>query len=102
MQRAGFKVTQGVGGAGVVGVLRNGRDPTCCCGNSMPLFLLEKAGLPYASQEATKPWRGHRLRSPGQGGSVESGGGQRRPQVDRHRLGRPKGSTTLVSLPTGA
>lgn len=48
--RAGFEVETGVGGTGVVGVLRNGDGPTVLLRADMDaLPLLEKTGLPYAS-----------------------------------------------------
>jgi hippurate hydrolase len=51
MRRAGFEVTAGVGGTGVVGVLRNGRGPTLLLRTEMDaLPVQEKTGLPYASQ----------------------------------------------------
>ncbi len=46
----GLETTTGVGGTGVVGVLRNGDGPTVLVRGDMDaLPLLEKTGLPYAS-----------------------------------------------------
>ncbi|KUP95732.1 peptidase M20, partial [Thermobifida cellulosilytica TB100] len=50
LSRAGYEVTTGVGGTGVVGVLRNGEGPTVllrCDMDALPLE--ERTGLPYAS-----------------------------------------------------
>ncbi|UOE22069.1 amidohydrolase [Thermobifida halotolerans] len=50
LSRAGYEVTTGVGGTGVVGVLRNGEGPTVllrCDMDALPLE--EQTGLPYAS-----------------------------------------------------
>lgn len=50
LSRAGYEVTTGVGGTGVVGVLRNGEGPTVllrCAMDALP--LAEQTGLPYAS-----------------------------------------------------
>lgn len=47
----GFEVTRGVGGTGVVGVLRNGAGPTVMLRADMDaLPVTEATGLPYASQ----------------------------------------------------
>lgn len=51
VRAAGFEVTTGVGGHGVVGLLRNGRGPTVmwrCDLDALP--VPEKTGLPYASK----------------------------------------------------
>ncbi|RNL84652.1 amidohydrolase [Halostreptopolyspora alba] len=48
--RAGFEIETGVGGTGVVGVLRNGDGPTVLLRGDMDaLPLQEQTGLPYAS-----------------------------------------------------
>lgn len=53
MRKAGFDVTTGVGGTGVVGVLRNGQGPTLLLRTELDaLPVQEKTGLSYASQEA--------------------------------------------------
>ncbi|WP_200813610.1 amidohydrolase [Marinactinospora thermotolerans] len=50
LSRAGFEVASGVGGTGVVGVLRNGPGPTVMLRGDMDaLPVEEKTGLPYAS-----------------------------------------------------
>jgi amidohydrolase len=50
LRAAGFEVTEGVGGTGVVGVLRNGEGPTALLRADMDaLPVAEKTGLPYAS-----------------------------------------------------
>ena len=53
LRRAGFTVTTGVGRTGVVGVLRNGNGPTVLLRAELDaLPVLEKTGLPYASENA--------------------------------------------------
>lgn len=50
LRALGFEVTTGVGGHGVVGVLRNGRGPTVLLRTDMDaLPVKEETGLPYAS-----------------------------------------------------
>jgi amidohydrolase len=50
LRRLGFDVTTGVGGTGVVGVLRNGPGPTVMLRTELDaLPVLEQTGLPYAS-----------------------------------------------------
>src|SRR5256714_9728185 len=50
LRRLGYEVTTGVGGTGVVGVLRNGRGPTVLLRTELDaLPVEEKTGLPYAS-----------------------------------------------------
>ncbi|MEU2248364.1 amidohydrolase [Streptomyces sp. NPDC019224] len=55
--QSGWEVTEGVGGTGVVGVLRNGDGPTLLLRADMDgLPVLEATGLPYASVDrATDP-----------------------------------------------
>lgn len=51
LRKAGFTVTEKVGGTGVVGVLRNGDGPTILVRADMDaLPLEEKTGLPWASK----------------------------------------------------
>ena len=51
LRAAGLEVTEGVGGTGVVGVLRNGPGPLILLRADMDaLPLREASGLPYASQ----------------------------------------------------
>jgi hippurate hydrolase len=55
LRRLGFEVTTGVGGTGVVGVLKNGAGPTVMIRAELDaLPVLEKTGLPYASHVTTK------------------------------------------------
>jgi hippurate hydrolase len=50
LRKAGYEVTSGVGGTGVVGVLRNGKGPTVLLRTELDaLPVEEKTGLPYAS-----------------------------------------------------
>lgn len=52
LERLGLKVTRGVGGYGVVGLLDNGKGPVVLLRADMDaLPLREATGLPYASQE---------------------------------------------------
>ncbi|WBY01124.1 amidohydrolase [Ramlibacter tataouinensis] len=51
LRAAGFEVTTGVGGTGVVGVLRNGEGPTVMLRADMDALPVQEAtGLPYASR----------------------------------------------------
>jgi hippurate hydrolase len=51
LRKAGFEVTEKVGGHGVVGVLKNGTGPTVLVRTDMDaLPVTEKTGLPYASK----------------------------------------------------
>ena len=55
LRKAGFEVTQKVGGHGVVAVLRNGKGPTVMLRTDLDaLPVEEKTGLPYASQVTAK------------------------------------------------
>jgi amidohydrolase len=55
LRRLGFDVTTGVGGTGVVGVLRNGSGPTVMLRTELDaLPVAEKTGLLYASRVHTK------------------------------------------------
>lgn len=50
LEAVGFRITRGVGGHGVVGVLANGEGPTVMVRADLDaLPILEKTGLPYAS-----------------------------------------------------
>ena len=57
LRKLGYEVTTGVGGTGVVGVLRNGKGPTVMLRTELDaLPIEEKTGLPYASKvTATDP-----------------------------------------------
>jgi hippurate hydrolase len=55
LRKTGFEVTTGVGGNGVVGVLRNGPGPTVLLRTELDgLPVKEETGLPYASTATTK------------------------------------------------
>ena len=55
LRQAGFEVTTGVGGTGVVGVLKNGSGPTVMLRTELDaLPVEEKTGLPYASTVRAK------------------------------------------------
>ncbi|MFY9336516.1 MAG: M20/M25/M40 family metallo-hydrolase, partial [Mycobacterium sp.] len=57
--RDGFEVSTGVGGTGVVGVLRNGTGPTVLLRADMDaLPVKEDTGLPYASSVTATPTGG--------------------------------------------
>ena len=60
LREQGFEVTEGVGGTGVVGVLRNGDGPTVLLRADMDaLPMKENTGLPYAStKKGTDPASG--------------------------------------------
>lgn len=56
LDQAGFAVTTGVGGTGVVGILRNGDGPTVLLRADMDaLPVREDTGLPYASTATATP-----------------------------------------------
>jgi hippurate hydrolase len=55
LKKLGFKVTEKVGGHGIVGVLANGDGPTVLVRTDMDaLPVTEKTGLPYASKVRTR------------------------------------------------
>ncbi|HWE24779.1 MAG TPA: amidohydrolase [Myxococcales bacterium] len=55
LKRLGYEVTTGVGGTGVVGVLKNGKGPTVLLRTELDaLPVEEKTGLPYASKATAK------------------------------------------------
>ncbi len=59
LRAAGVEVTEGVGGTGVVGVLKNGDGPTVLIRADMDgLPVEEKSGLPYASTKRQKNFKG--------------------------------------------
>ena len=63
LKKAGAEVTTGVGGTGVVGVMRNGAGPTVLLRADMDgLPLPEKTGLPYASKVTQKGQDGRPIR----------------------------------------
>jgi len=58
-EAAGFEVTRGVGGTGVVAVLENGAGPTLMLRTDLDaLPVVEQTGLPYASTVRTTDKRG--------------------------------------------
>lgn len=60
LRAAGFDVTTGVGGTGVVGLLRNGEGPTAMLRADMDALPVEEAtGLPYASKVRALDREGH-------------------------------------------
>jgi hippurate hydrolase len=59
LQAAGFEVTTGVGGQGVVGVLKNGPGKTLMIRTDLDaLPVVEETGLPFASKVRTRDARG--------------------------------------------
>jgi len=55
LRKVGFAVTEGIGGYGLVGVLRNGAGPTVLVRADMDaLPIVENTGLPYASDVTTR------------------------------------------------
>ena len=59
LRQLGYDVTTGVGGTGVVGVLKNGPGPTVMLRAELDaLPVPEKTGLPYASRATTHDDRG--------------------------------------------
>jgi len=60
LRAAGYDVTTGVGGQGVVGMMRNGDGPTVLIRGDMDaLPIVEETGLPYASTVTVKRPDGH-------------------------------------------
>jgi len=60
LRQAGFEVTTGVGGTGVVGLLRNGDGPVVMLRADMDaLPVAEATGLPYASKVTAMDKDGH-------------------------------------------
>ena len=59
---AGFEVTEGVGGTGVVAILKNGPGPLVMMRADMDgLPVPEKSGLPYASVATQVDWDGNEV-----------------------------------------
>jgi len=62
LRALGYKVTEGVGGTGVVAVLQNGKGPTVMLRADMDgLPIEEKSGLPYASKARQMNARGEEM-----------------------------------------
>jgi amidohydrolase len=62
LRRAGFEVHEGIGGTGVVGVLRNGNGATVLLRADMDaLPVREATGLPYASEVTTTDFAGNEV-----------------------------------------
>ena len=62
LSRSGYEVTPGVGGTGVVAVLRNGDGPTVALRADMDaLPVREQTGLPYASEVFVKDPNGNEV-----------------------------------------
>lgn len=60
LKQYGMDVTTGVGGHGIVGVLRNGAGPTVLIRTDLDaLPVMEQTGLPYASRVRTKDDKGN-------------------------------------------
>jgi amidohydrolase len=62
LREAGFKVTEGVGGYGLVALMHNGRGPTVMIRTDMDaLPIQEKTGLSYASTQYHRDKDGHTI-----------------------------------------
>jgi len=62
LRETGFEVTEGVGGYGLVALLRNGTGPTVMIRTDMDaLPVKEKTGLPYASKQYYQGDDGHTI-----------------------------------------
>ncbi|MEM6641045.1 MAG: amidohydrolase, partial [Pseudomonadota bacterium] len=62
LRSAGFKVTEGVGGTGIVAMMENGPGPLVMMRADMDgLPVQEKTGLPYASQARQVDWNGNEV-----------------------------------------
>jgi amidohydrolase len=62
LRATGFEVTEGVGGTGLVGVLKNGEGPTVLVRSDMDaLPIVEQTGLPYASKVMTRDRTGREV-----------------------------------------
>jgi len=62
LRTAGFEVTEGVGGTGVVAILKNGPGPLVMMRADMDgLPVPEKSGLPYASKATQIDWDGNEV-----------------------------------------
>ncbi len=62
LRALGFEVSTGIGGTGIVGLLRNGQGPTVMIRTELDaLPVREQTGLPYASHAVTKDAQGRDL-----------------------------------------
>ncbi len=62
LKSLGFEVTTGVGGTGVVGILKNGNGPVLMIRTDMDaLPIIEKTTLPYASKETVRDASGREV-----------------------------------------
>ncbi len=62
LRAAGFEVTEGVGGTGIVAIMKNGPGPLVMMRADMDgLPVLEKSGLPYASTVTQIDWDGNEV-----------------------------------------
>ena len=62
LRAAGFEVTEGIGGTGVVAILKNGPGPLVMMRADMDgLPVPEKSGLPYASVATQVDWDGNEV-----------------------------------------
>jgi len=62
LRDTGFEVTEGVGGYGLVALMRNGKGPTVMIRTDMDaLPVKEKTGLPYASKQYYRGEEGHTI-----------------------------------------
>src|ERR1700678_2035991 len=62
LRSLGYEVTEGIGGTGVVAILKNGAGPTVMLRTELDaLPVEEKTGLPYASKVHTKDPAGHEV-----------------------------------------
>src|SRR5215469_15450117 len=60
LRKAGYEITEHVGGTGIVAILKNGAGPTIMLRTELDaLPVEEKTGLPYASQARAKDDAGH-------------------------------------------
>jgi hippurate hydrolase len=60
LKRLGFEVTTGIGGHGLVGILKNGPGPTVMVRTDLDaLPIVEQTGLPYASKARTRDRAGN-------------------------------------------
>jgi hippurate hydrolase len=62
LRKAGFEVTEGVGGTGVIALMKNGPGPLVMMRADMDgLPVQEKSGLSYASKATQIDWDGHEV-----------------------------------------